>query len=494
MPREIRFADRSLIDGLLEIYHSSRFLAVCSFLLIIFISSAIPLSIIWLIQTLFLDISIIPISSPYLSVFFTIWSLAEIIFLIYQSYLYSIIQHKAPVPHLTSIERDEIVTNALSNIKNLENTLSKWFMDRPFESINRPSIIGWLAFAFYSKTSQDLNDNEYQEIKSLIHKIEIEHKLKVTGDETNNKISYMKHILDPVRIIFRPLAFYIVTDTLLNGILSNSIFHLRGYHFVQIGHLSFWTYHDETSDTDEEEEDPIIFFHGIGAGHLMYQPFIGRIHKQFSRRRRIILISMRCICMRYPSLKDIPNMSQTVESIQLIFNYYKLKKAIFIGHRLVYLLNLIILHLILFSYGTACLSWIVKKCPEYISRLIFLDPICFALFEPYVIYNFVYRMPYKLGHLYMYYFVCRELGISYMISRHFWWTQNNLFIKQIPSHSNKILPTYVLLSGRDCIVNVHLVKDYLIDNKIDYYWAPNLSHGGYMQDKKSWEQICQWIS
>jgi hypothetical protein len=94
----------------------------------------------------------------------------------------------------------------------------------------------------------------------------------------------------------------------------------------------------------------------------------------------------------------------------------------------------------------------------------------------------------------MYYFVCRELGISYVISRHFWWTQNNLFIEQIPSYSNKMVPTHVLLSGSDCIVNVNLVKDYLIDNNIDYYWAPKLSHGGYMHNKESWEQICRWIS
>jgi len=209
-------------------------------------------------------------------------------------------------------------------------------MDCPVENIARESVADWIAFAFYSKQFHELNENEHEEIYSLIQRIETDHKLKISSDEPNDKISYMKHILDPVRIIFRPLVFYIVTDTLLTGILARSIFHSRGYQFVRIGHLSFWTYHDETCNS-EEEEDPIIFFHGIGAGLLMYQGFIARIHKQFSRRRRIILISMRCICMRYPSLKDIPNMSETVDSIQQIFNYYKLKKAIFIGHRFVYL-------------------------------------------------------------------------------------------------------------------------------------------------------------
>jgi hypothetical protein len=334
MIREIRFVHRSLINGLSEIYHSSPFLALGSFLLIIFISSVIPLSIIWLIQCLFLDIHIIPITSPFLSTMITIWSLAEILFLIYQSYLYAKIQRKSPAPHLPPIERNRLISIALVNMKNLQNTISKWFMDHPFENIDRQSFIGWLAYAFFSKELQELNDEEYQEINLLIQEIETNHQLQITSNESNKKISYMKHILDPVRVIFRPLVFYIVTDTLLNGILATSIFHLRGYKFVQIDHLQFWTYHDDTCNPEDEEE-PIIFFHGIGAGLLMYQPFIARLHEQFSRRRRIILISMRCICMRYPTLKNIPNMEETVESVRYIFDYYKLKKAIFIGHRLI---------------------------------------------------------------------------------------------------------------------------------------------------------------
>ena len=148
----------------------------------------------------------------------------------------------------------------------------------------------------------------------------------------------------------------------------------------------------------------------------------------------------------------------------------------------------------LFSYGTACLSWIVQKCPEYISKLIFLDPICFALFEPYVVYNFVYRTPEKLPNLLMYYFICRELGISYVVSRHFWWTQNNLYLEQIRQCSKANLPVFVLLASHDCIINPHFIRDYLKENGIDHYWAKGLLHGAFMYDTKSWHQISQWIS
>ena len=270
----------------------------------------------------------------YLHTALTVWSIAEMMFLVYQSYLYAVVQNQAAIPHFTSSERDYIVSNALSNIKDLPQTLSKWFMDRPFEDLDRRSIIEWLAFAFYSKHTDALNDDERQEIASLIRRMEVEHQLTLNDEASAEKLECMKHILDPVRVIFRPLIYYVVTDTLLNGILATSIFYWRGYRFVRLGHLQFWTYRNEALDR-KDEKDPIIFFHGIGSGLLMYQPFFVRLHREFASQRRIILVSMRCICMRYPSLNDIPNMSETTDSVRLIIEHYGFKQAVFIGHRLV---------------------------------------------------------------------------------------------------------------------------------------------------------------
>jgi hypothetical protein len=334
MTKEIRFVNRSLINGLFQIFRTSPFFALCSFLIIIVISSVIPLAFIWLIQCFVLDTPLILIESSCLRTIFTLWSLAEVIFLVYQCYLFSKIQPQTSPPYITPTERAQLVSYALANIKNVPKTLSKWFMDCPFEDIDRESIVGWLGFAFYSKAYNELNDDEYNEIDLFIKKVELENQLKPPIDKSTKNIVYMKHILDPVRVIFRPLIFYFVTDTILNEILPRTNFYLRGYQFVQIGHLQFWTFYNKPSDGKEEAE-PIIFFHGIGVGLMMYQPFLSSIHQKFSRNRRIILISMRCVSMRYPSLKDIPTMSETTESIKLIFDYYKMHKAIFIGHRLV---------------------------------------------------------------------------------------------------------------------------------------------------------------
>ena len=334
MSREIRFVQRSLISGLTEIFQSNPFLALCSFLLILGISSVIPLAFIWLLQNFIWNFHLIPITSTFFSTILTIWSIVEVSFLFYQIYLYAYIQNRLTGPVMTPTERHELVSNALANMKNLKTTLSKWFLDRPVENLDRQSVIGWLAFAFFSKKAHELTDHENEEITTLMNRIEIDHQLPMNNEQSDKTLYYMKHIIDPVHVIVRPFVFYAVTDTLLNSIIGSNIFYWRGYKYVEIGHLQFWTYRDDTLDENDEQE-PIIFFHGIGAGLLMYQPFIARLHQQFSRKHRLIFISMRCICMRYPSLNDIPNMNETITSIRQIFEHYKFDKATFVGHRYV---------------------------------------------------------------------------------------------------------------------------------------------------------------
>ena len=334
MSRELPCAIQSFSSGLWQIFCSSPVLALGSFLLIIAISSIIPLAFLWLCQCLFLNISVFYIASPLLRVILTVWSIVEVLFLFYHCYLYVRIQRQHVAPALTPAERDQLVSYALANIKDLRTTLSKWFHDRSFHEIDRHSISAWLAFAFYSKHHHQLDDDEQEQIESFIEKIEMSHRLKALKNNSKEKIAYMKHILDPVRVIFRPFIFYFVTDTLMDNVIGRSIFYFRNYQFRQIGHLQYWTYYHPSVDRIEEE-DPIIFFHGIGAGLLFYQPFISHLHQKFSHNRRLIFISMRCISLRYPSLDQIPNLSETTASIKLLFDQYQINKAVFMGHRFI---------------------------------------------------------------------------------------------------------------------------------------------------------------
>ena len=331
MAGESHFLVRSFASGLWQIIRSSPLLALGSFLIILGISSVIPLAFLWLLQLLFWDSPLLDVQSSLLRAMITVGSVIEVSFFFYQLYLYSKIQAQSRAPAISNAERHRLVSFALANIKDLQTTLTRWFLGSPFAQIDHQSIVGWLAFAFFSKHTEQLDPDEFQQIESFIEKIELDHQLKATSNKSDKTLFHMRHILDPVRVIFRPFAFYFVTDTLLQGLLGRSLFYLRGYRFVQLGDLQFWTYYRPSEDAIEE--DPIIFFHGLGSGLLFYQPFIGHLHQKFSRNRRLIFISMRCICLRYPTLDGIPNMSETAESVALIFKHYQMKKAVFIGHR-----------------------------------------------------------------------------------------------------------------------------------------------------------------
>ena len=334
MAQEIRFVVQSFRSGLWKIFSVHPFLTLCSLIVIALVSSVIPLAFLWLTQILFFDFSFLSIESTTLKSFITLWSIIEVCFFFYQLKLYNKIQNQRSPPHLTNFERDQLVSYALANIRDVKKTMTKWFLDCPFSDIDRESILGWLAFAFYSKNIDELNSDEYEEVNSFINRIEISHQVKPTKLKSERRIAHMKHILDPVRVIFRPFAAYFVTDTILDRFIGRTIFHLKRYQFVQIGDLQFWTYYNSAlKQNPQDEKDPIVFFHGIGAGLLFYQPFISYLHRRFAMNRRLIFISMRCISLRYPKMDEIPNMTETSDSIKKIFDHYQIKKAVFIGHR-----------------------------------------------------------------------------------------------------------------------------------------------------------------
>jgi hypothetical protein len=135
-------------------------------------------------------------------------------------------------------------------------------------------------------------------------------------------------------------------------------------------------------------------------------------------------------------------------------------------------------------------GWLVKDFPELCARSCFVDSVCFCLWEcvfpllsslllhvtddlrspiflspprPWVCHNFLVRRPRKPIEFLMRYFVSRELGVAFMLSRTFSWTSNLLFPSQIPNVSNP-QKSAVFLSSEDSILNAERMRSYLRRN------------------------------
>ena len=101
-------------------------------------------------------------------------------------------------------------------------------------------------------------------------------------------------------------------------------------------------------------------------------------------------------------------------------------------------------------------GWIVLSRPDLVAHLTIVDPVSLLLGLPDVAYNFLYRPPSNLIEGFILYGASREITISHMLHRHFWWHRNILYLEDIPSHIGVV----VALSSEDPILNAENVLEY----------------------------------
>lgn len=114
-------------------------------------------------------------------------------------------------------------------------------------------------------------------------------------------------------------------------------------------------------------------------------------------------------------------------------------------------------HFIGHSYGSFILSWVLKRQPRLVKYLSFLDPICFLMQMPDVVYNAGYRTPPHYAALLLRTFIMREPHIANTLARALWPNEVHLYVEDIGEH----IPTFVALCGLDGLIPAHSVKLYL---------------------------------
>ena len=82
------------------------------------------------------------------------------------------------------------------------------------------------------------------------------------------------------------------------------------------------------------------------------------------------------------------------------------------------------------SLGTCMATWLLLDAPQYVGRVLLIDPICILLELPDVAFNFLYRPPSvarsSVLEWLMYVFVSTEAGIARYFRRNFYWYNNIL--------------------------------------------------------------------
>ena len=114
------------------------------------------------------------------------------------------------------------------------------------------------------------------------------------------------------------------------------------------------------------------------------------------------------------------------------------------------------------SNGTVVSGWIIKAFPKLVKRCCLLDPICFALWEGHVCYNFLYSQPKTGLEKLLRFGMAEELGTAFYTRRRFNWADAVLWPHQVPGFRDP-KRFIVLLSGKDAIINASRIRRYLLD-------------------------------
>jgi len=280
--------------------------------------------------------------------------------------------------------------------------------------------------------------------------------------------------LDPIQFQHKPLiGYWVISLMQLYGLIFLYFIGFTHYNCQPSSTLSYWIYKGHTRsnihqnsngcDSNHATKPPVFLVYGIGIGVTMYLKVINAIRIK-DPDRTIIVLNLPHISLKL--VHQIPSFQQTLEAIDNIFKKHDLISCNWFGH----------------SYGSIIIAWVIKKRPNYVNKVTLVDPVCFALWEPDLIYNFLYNSnpTGPIQHLAQY-FVAKDLLVASTLFRNFWWLQNILFPEDL------MCPTHAYFSQYDWIINAEGIRNYLVDFceknpsiQLSTKMMDNVAHGGFI--------------
>ncbi|KAI7632599.1 hypothetical protein KC319_g16151, partial [Hortaea werneckii] len=121
------------------------------------------------------------------------------------------------------------------------------------------------------------------------------------------------------------------------------------------------------------------------------------------------------------------------------------------------------------SYGSV-LSTHILTDDAMASRVVaalLVDPVTVLLHMPDVAYNFTVRRPRKANEWQLWYFASKDPGVSHVLGRHFFWSQNVLWrdrLQHLVQHNRMRITAS--LARRDLIVDTEAVGAYLMQDHV----------------------------
>ena len=418
-----------------------------------------------------------------LVVYLLLWPILEVLFL-FRVRRYVRLRSAQKLAHHSAdtaeVERFWMRILKEEDAAGVDTVLRGWFLgEGPICEGNLEELVGW---TLYAKPVHTLAGAKRTRVSRVLARL-----IRKVGSFSsfpagrNPNRTCMLHTLQPLEPCWKPLGFYLGVKAVREACWI--LLRRRGFVLRTHGALRYWlhtgsaggsassTCSSSTSGggTPVASDDvstpasspPIVVLHGVG-GLVPYVPFLLQLRSTFPTTALIVPFLTHCSLIT-PAYEP-PAPVDTTEVVHGLAAAVRAEaggrggagasapKAVFFGH----------------SLGTAILASIVKSYPTLIGGAMFVDPICFLLYQKDVVYNFLYACPAPLRHgprqalhasywfrFALHYLLKLEPTIQSAFRREFWWGRHWLHPHDLPC------PSVVSLSGRDAIVPSHKVAAYL---------------------------------
>ncbi|PLW31184.1 hypothetical protein PCANC_23166 [Puccinia coronata f. sp. avenae] len=354
--------------------------------------------------------------------------------------------------------------------KDFRENHSIWFQNCRWQDIYRENHLEWLCAVLLNKSLEQVKEEDKfkskeEAILPRLDELVVVYEKRVgtrIADGYNEYLSdkTIKLFKDPVRVSHRPLTLSYglawTSNEIIRQVLKYKGFKLRRCSNRKNGLKYFLRIPDSWKKLPSDQRPPaMLFIHGIGTGFLLYSTLIHYLaFSKWGNERPVMIFVQPHISMEIfsPAYFLPPDETQLTGDVKEVFDDLGLHET---G-----------VEILAHSNGTVVAGWIIKAFPKLVKRSCLLDPICFALWEGHVCYNFLYSTPKTGLEKLLRFGMAEELGIAFYTRRRFNWPDAVLWPHQVPGFRDP-KRFIVLLAGKDAIINSSRIRRYLLESGME---------------------------
>lgn len=334
-------------------------------------------------------------------------------------------------PNLDYKERQRVWRNCLQAVPDVSTFMRGWFDRAPLETITLNDCKRWLAWGFWGKHLEDMEQQDMVQVHEMVADLERDHNLKFSEKGCGQNARLLAFDREPFSSRHYPLLLYALTHGVV-GSATTWLLRSRGFERQHAKGLSYWVRPGSSADTTLT---PIVFVHGIGIGLL---PYLGIIDGLIETGAPVVLSDLPFISLKVCT--QVPDRHQTVASMRQVLQNNGMDRAMFVGH----------------SFGTAICTWMVKHAPDMVVSVALLDPIVMLLNMSHCLHSFIYR---RKDLSFIEELLRKDTFICHTLRRRFWWYEAILFVQDLQ------IPSLIVTSEHDSNMPVKEIH-YHIDKEL----------------------------